>query len=56
MANNKMKMIRILEILKESDEENPLTGGQIIEKLKTYGISAERKLIYDSIEVLKNNQ
>lgn len=55
MANNKMKMIRILEILKESDEENPVTMSKIIEKLNMDGISAERKSIYDCIAVLKDN-
>lgn len=55
MANNKMKMIRILEILKESDEENPVNVTQIIDKLYMYGISAKRKSIYDCIAVLKDN-
>lgn len=55
MADNKMKIIRVLDILKESDEDNPITALQIIEKLKLYGISAERKSVYDCIRVLIDN-
>lgn len=48
-------MIKILKILKESDEDNPINASQIIEKLNTYGIAAERKSIYDCIRILKDN-
>lgn len=55
MANSKMKMIRILEILKESDEYNPINASQIIERLGVDGIAAERQSIYDCIRILKDN-
>jgi len=56
MAYNKiMKIFRILDILKESDEDNTITAHQITEKLKLYGISAERKSVYDCIRVLIDN-
>lgn len=55
MANSKVKLIRILEILKDTDEQHPLTALQIGEKLKLYGIEAERKSICRDINILKDN-
>ena len=37
----------------KTDEENTLTVPQMIEELSKYGISAERKSIYDDLEYLK---
>ena len=49
----KLKMLRIVDILKEySDEDNPVSAAFIINKLAEYGIKAERKAIYDDIECL----
>lgn len=42
----------ILDILKESDEKNPITTNKILEKLKCYDIQAERKSILRDIEIL----
>ena len=52
--NGKQKLIRLLEILiKHTDEEHGLTISEIIEKLSEYGISAERKSLYDDFFVLE---
>jgi len=56
MVNQKMKLIRILEILRhESDEENPISTKELIQKLEDMGIPADRKTIYDDINVLNDN-
>ncbi len=52
MANAKVKLVRIWEILQDTDEEHPLTAPQIGEKLKNYGIAAERKSICRDINIL----
>ena len=52
MPSNKIKLLYILDILKESDENNPITTNKILEKLKCYGIQAERKSILRDIEIL----
>ncbi len=52
MANAKVKLIRILEILHDTDESSPLTALQIGRKLKAYGIDAERKSICRDINIL----
>ena len=53
-ANQKLKMLYLLEILRrETDEEHPLTLKQIIDLLAQKGISAERKSLYDDIEQLR---
>lgn len=51
--NQKLKLLYLKDILEnETDENNKLTVKQIIKKLENYGISAERKSIYDDIECL----
>lgn len=55
MANSKLKLLRILEILTETDEEHPLTASQIEEKLLLYGITAERKSVCRDINILKDD-
>lgn len=55
MANtgSKLKILYILKILKQySDENHPLNASEIIEKLDSYGIKAERKSVYNDIELL----
>ena len=53
-ANQKLKMLYLLEILRrETDEEHPLSLKQIIDLLAQKGISAERKSLYDDIEQLR---
>ncbi len=52
--NGKQKLIRLIEILiRHTDEEHGLTIAEIIEKLSEYGISAERKSLYDDFLVLE---
>lgn len=40
-------------LMEKTDEEHTLTVPQMIEELSRYGISAERKSIYDDLEYLK---
>lgn len=52
--NQKLKLIYVLDILKEySDEEYPLSAPDIAKHLEKYGICAERKSIYDDIACLE---
>lgn len=52
--NQKQKLFRLLEILmRETDEEHGLSMNDIISKLSEYGISAERKSIYDDFLTLE---
>lgn len=52
-ANQKMKLLYILKILTEkTDEAHCMSAQEIISELASYGISAERKSIYDDIECL----
>ncbi len=53
-SNQKLKLLYLLKILSEkTDEEHTITVPQMIEELSKYGISAERKSIYDDLECLK---
>lgn len=48
-----LKEVAILDILKNySDEENPISATQIIEKLSEKGIEVERKAVYRGIDAL----
>ena len=48
----KEKILHILDILKKTDEEHALTIGEIISKLRLYGIDAERKSVSRDIQAL----
>ena len=49
----KQKLIRLLEIfIKDTDQTHGISMAEILEKLSSYGISAERKSIYDDIATL----
>lgn len=49
----KVKLLYIIKILtKHSDEEHPLSATEICNYLNGYGVTAERKAIYDDIECL----
>lgn len=53
--NQKMKLLRLIQILKEeSDENHPLTINQIIGKLAGFGITAERKSLYQDLQTLED--
>lgn len=52
-TSQKLKLLYIVKILEQySDEEHPISAAFIISKLVGYGISAERKAIYDDIACL----
>ena len=52
-ANQKLKLLYLLKILEEeSDEAHPLGVSELITALGRHGIAAERKSIYDDIELL----
>lgn len=49
----KLKLLYIADILKQyTDEENVLNASEICEKLSEMGVNAERKAIYNDIEML----
>ncbi len=51
----KVKLLYIIKILRElSDENHPLSASDICKILVDYGITAERKAIYDDIDCLMN--
>lgn len=53
--NQKLKSLYIMKMLLErTDENKALTLNQIIDELARYDINAERKSIYDDIEMLKH--
>ena len=46
-ANQKTKLLRLWQLLlRQTDEDHPITVAQIIEELARYDIKAERKSIY----------
>ena len=53
--NQKLKLLYLKQILEnETDDDNKLSTKQLIDKLDSYGISAERKSLYNDIECLIN--
>ena len=53
-SNQKLKLLYLYKILLEqTDAQNGLTLAQISGELLKYGITAERKTLYDDIEALK---
>lgn len=56
MANSqrsKEKILRLYQIFcRETDIDNPLTTAQLAERLENYGISAERKSVYNDIKTI----
>ena len=53
-TRQKEKLLVLLEILsRESDEEHPLTLPALLEKLEREEITAERKSIYDDMDILR---
>lgn len=52
--NQKLKIIYLMDILmKCTDENHGITLDQILEQLKTYDVTADRKTIYDDVEHLR---
>ena len=53
-SGQKLKLLYLMKILlAQTDEEHKLSVNELISKLSDYGISVERKTIYDDIEVLR---
>ena len=53
-SNQKTKLLHLYQILlRQTDEDHPITVAQIIQELGKYGIKAERKSIYDDLESLR---
>ena len=53
--NQKFKFTYLMKIMSEkTDDEHSLTMPQIIEELEKYGVSAERKSIYEDFKDMAN--
>lgn len=52
MERNKLKLLYVLDILKQTDEQHPLTAKKITAKLKNCGIDAEPKSVIRDIKTL----
>lgn len=53
-SNQKLKLLRLYEILmRQSDEDHPISVPELIQTLEQYDIKAERKSIYDDLETLR---
>ena len=53
-SNQKTKLLHLCQILlRQTDEDHPITVAQIIQELAKYDIKAERKSIYDDLESLR---
>ena len=54
-ASQKRKLLYVMKLLTErSDEAHPLSMPQLLSALEAEGISAERKSVYDDLEVLRD--
>ncbi len=54
-ANTQIKILYLAKILlEETDEEHPLSTAQLIKKLAAYGITTERKALYENLETLES--
>ena len=53
METTKIKLLRVLEILRETDEDHPYTANAVVAKLKLYGLDAERKSVLRDIAALQ---
>ena len=53
-SNQKTKLLHLYRLLlRQTDEDHPITVAQIIEELARQDIKAERKSIYDDLEALR---
>lgn len=51
-SNQKLKIMYLMKILMEkTDETHSITLGEIVEELKRYDVTAERKSLYSDIEL-----
>lgn len=54
MENTKIRLLRVMDILRETDEDHPYTANQIVHQLELYGINAERKAVLRDIVALQD--
>ena len=53
-TNQKLKLLYLLRfVMRQSDENHPVSVADMIEELAQHGIAAERKSIYDDLEALR---
>ena len=53
--NQKLKIIYLYDILKrQTDQDHGITMRQILSQLEAYGVTAERKSIYEDIALLRD--
>ncbi len=51
--NQRLRVLKLLHILSQkTDEEHPLNANELIEELECYGITCDRKTIYEDIDAL----
>lgn len=54
MEKTKQRLLRVLDIIKRTDEQHPITANEIVAELERYGIEAERKAVLRDIEALSD--
>ena len=54
METTKIKLLRVLDIMRATDEDHPLTANEIIKQLRLYGLEAERKSVLRDIAALQD--
>lgn len=53
--NSKQKLLAIARMMQqETDEQHPISVPELIARLEKMGIPAERKSVYDDLDVLKS--
>jgi predicted DNA-binding transcriptional regulator YafY len=55
MADNRKRLLAIQKLMKETDEEHPLTAQQIEKQLSSMGIDGARKAILEDVRSLSEN-
>lgn len=52
-SERKIKLLLLYEILRQkTDEQHPMTTGELAEALQNFGIAVSRKTLYEDIETL----
>ena len=54
MEQTKIRLLRVLSIVRETDEDHPITANQIVQQLHLYGMEAERKAVLRDIAALQD--
>lgn len=54
MEQTKIRLLRVLSIIQETDEDHPITANQIVHQLHLYGMEAERKSVLRDIAALQD--